>query len=203
MPGGNVTAMHLGNGVDAYATYEEASGRLTKLSAFDSLGTEIQDVDYLFDVMGNLRQRHDVSVDRNLKEDFTYDTLNRLVRVKLTAPSLSLTGAPTLSLNYDQAGNIKCKSDVGGINGADGCFNTLASNYSYGNNAGPHAVTSAGGVSYTYDASGNQTSSSDGRNITYSVFDKPVRIIKGANRTDFAYGIANNRYQREDYAKRD
>ena len=57
---GNVTAMLLGNGVDVYATYEPASGRLTNLSAYDG-AVEIQDVDYLFDVLGNLEKRHDLS----------------------------------------------------------------------------------------------------------------------------------------------
>ena len=196
---GNVTNMQLGNGVDVYASYEQTSGKLTRLSAYDDQGMEIQDVDYLFDVLGNLKKRHDVSAGTDKKEAFSYDGLNRLTRVLLSAPVLSLTNAPTLSLNYDASGNIKCKSDVGGINGADGCFNTLASNYNYGANAGPHAVTAAGGVSYAYDVNGNQTSSSAGRTITYTVFDKPTSINKGINRTDFSYGVGNSRYQRKDY----
>ncbi len=198
---GNITTMQLGNGVTVHASYEEASGRLKNLSAFDSFGVEKQDVDYLFDVLGNLKSRNDQSgVGSGLKETFNYDSLNRLNRVQLTAPALGITAATTtLSLNYTRDGNINCKSDVAGVGTPNGCFNTTFGNYSYGSNAGPHAVTSAGGVSYRYDANGNQISSNDGRNISYSVFDKPVSITRGADRTDFSYGIGNSRYQRKDY----
>ncbi len=45
---------------------------------------KIQDVDYLFDVLGNLKQRHDLSDSTNLKETYGYDTLNRLKTVDLS-----------------------------------------------------------------------------------------------------------------------
>ena len=198
---GNVTTMQLGNGVTAYASYDEASGRLENMSAFDSFGIEKQNVDYLFDVLGNLKSRNDQSgFATSMKEVFHYDTLNRLDRVQLTAPALGInTATTTLSLNYTRDGNINCKSDVAGVGTANGCFNTTVGNYSYGLNAGPHAVTNAGGVSYKYDANGNQTSSNDGRKISYTIFDKPASITRGANRTDFSYGVGNSRYQRNDY----
>ena len=197
---GSVTTMQLGNGVTVHATYEAASGRLTNLSAFDSFGVEKQDVDYLFDVLGNLKSRNDQSgLNTSLKETFNYDSLNRLNRVQLTAPALGITAASTtLSLNYTRDGNINCKSDVAGVGTPNGCFNTTFSNYSYGSKAGPHALTNAGGVSYNYDANGNQTSANNGRNISYTVFDKPVSISRNSDRTDFSYGIGNSRYQRID-----
>ena len=67
---GNVTALHLGNGVDVYANYEPDSGRLINRSAFDASGLELMNVDYLFDVLGSLKQRHDVSASSDLKESF-------------------------------------------------------------------------------------------------------------------------------------
>ena len=178
---GNVTQMTLGNGVQAFASYNSNNGRLTNLRASKG-GIELQDVDYLFDLLGNLKQRHDSTGSANLREDFTYDNLNRLKTVKLAINGAS--SIQTLALNYDSSGNITYKSDVG--------------NYSYGNNAGPHAVTSAGGISYSYDSNGNQTSG-DGRNIDYTVFDKAWRISKEQIKTEFSYGIGNSRYQRKDY----
>jgi len=178
---GNVTVMQLGNGVDVTATYELNSGRLLKLSAFDAMGVKLQDVDYLFDVLGNLKQRHDKSGGSNLRETFSYDALSRLKNVGLSVNGAAST--QTLSLNYDSSGNITYKSDVG--------------TYLY-NGLQPHAVSRAGNITYGYDANGNQTTG-DGRTITYTVFDKPNSITKGINRVDFAYGIGNSRYQRKDY----
>ena len=178
---GNVTLMQLGNGVSVHASYEQNSGRLLTLSAFDAMGVELQDVDYIFDVLGNLKHRHDQSAGNNLKEIFGYDTLSRLKNV-----GLSVNGAAsvqTLSLNYDSSGNITFKSDVG--------------SYLY-NGSQPHAVSSVGIISYNYDSNGNQISG-DGRNITYTVFDKPDSISKGNTLVEFSYGVSNNRYQRKDY----
>ncbi len=178
---GNVTVMHLGNGVDAYASYEQASGRLIELSAFDASGVELMEVDYLFDVLGNLKKRHDLSIGTNLKEVFAYDALNRLKNVGLSVNAGA--SVQTLSLNYDASGSITYKSDVG--------------SYLYSGSR-PHAVSSAGGISYSYDANGNQVSG-DGRTITYTLFDKPDSITRGTNKVSFSYGIGNSRYQRQDY----
>ena len=184
---GNVTNMTLGGpasgGYTAIidASYEQSSGRLLNLSAYDGNGTEIQDVEYIFDVLGNLKQRHDQSgLTTNLNETFFYDNLNRLEAV-----NLSLDGAAavtTMSLTYDASGNIMSKTGVG--------------TYLY-DASRPHAVSNAGGIEYDYDANGNQISG-DGRTITYTVFDKPDRITKGGDQVDFAYGVGNSRYQRID-----
>jgi len=90
----------------------------------------------------------------------------------------SVAGQATVTLAYDAIGNIATKSDVG--------------SYNYGSSAGPHAVTSAGGVSYSYDANGNNTSG-DGRTISHFTFDKPLSIAKGGHATSFAYPPDRNR----------
>jgi hypothetical protein len=59
-------------------------------------------------------RRADISAGNDLVEDFHYDELNRLFRVELTSPSNGLSiPTETLALNYDRAGNITYKSDVG------------------------------------------------------------------------------------------
>jgi RHS repeat-associated protein len=180
---GNVTAMQLGNNVSVHASHDPVNGRLQRIEAFDNYGVALQEVDYLFDLLGNLKQRHDQSAGNDHKEDFTYDDLNRLQQVQLTAPTLNINSpVTTLSLAYNQSGNISHKSDVG--------------NYLY-DGAQPHAVTSAGGVNYSYDANGNQVSG-DGRSINYTVYDKPDTISRGQSQVVFSYGIGNSRYQRQD-----
>jgi len=82
---GNVTAAELNDGrIETFADYEPDSGRLENLSAYRSTGQELQDVDYLFDVLGNLKHRHERTGSRNTKERFTYDNLNRLKTAQLS-----------------------------------------------------------------------------------------------------------------------
>jgi RHS repeat-associated protein len=180
---GNVVAMSLGNGVEAFASFQRASGRLEVLEAYDSQGVELQYVSYNFDAAGNLLSRHDRSRSKDLNESFAYDGLNRLEEVMLAVDGQA--AQTTLRLQYNASGNITYKSDVG--------------SYLYGQGAtGPHAATSAGGVDYRYDANGNQLSSTKGRNITYSVFDKATRVEMGSEYTEFVYGIGNRRIKRSD-----
>jgi len=180
---GNVTAMELGNGVKAFASYNPVSGRLVSLEAYDKHLVELQSVIYGFDVLGNLLSRHDTSRTQNLKETFAYDELNRLEQVLLANGSAQ--AQLTLSLQYDESGNITHKSDVG--------------DYLYGQNgAGAHAVTTAGKTTYNYDLNGNQITSSDGRTISYTLFDQATRIQKASESTEFFYGIANQRIKRVD-----
>ena len=87
-----------------------------------------------------------------------------------------------MTLTYDSYGNIRSKSDVG--------------NYTYHADR-PHAVKTAGGATYAYDANGNNTSG-DGRTLTYTVFDKLETVTKNGHRTSFAYGPDRSRYKRTD-----
>ena len=103
--------------------------------------------------------------NKALTENFEYDELNRLVRDQI--------GTTTAVVTYDSYGNIVTKNGL---------------TYTYGNNAGPHAATSVGGVSYTFDANGNNRTG-DGRTIAYSVFDKPLSITKGGFTSRFHYGL--------------
>ena len=182
---GNISYMRLGNGVEGFAKHNPVSGQLEKLEAFDANGAELQEVDYIFDALGNLQSRHDQSNGRDLNETFSYDDLNRLLRVELLAPLDGIsTPLETLAMTYSPAGNITWKKDVG--------------SYTYGEGSGgPHAVTHAGGSSYKYDANGNQVSGS-GRDIDYSVFDKAVEIQKDGHLTRFHYGVGNQRVSRID-----
>jgi hypothetical protein len=84
-------------------------------------------------------------------------------------------------MSYDELGNITSKSDVG--------------NYTYGQSAGPHAVTQAGTLSYTYDVVGNRISASNDQQIQYTSFNKPSRITQGQTTLEFLYSPSYDRYQ--------
>ncbi len=89
--------------------------------------------------------------------------------------------------SYDALGNITSKTG-------------LAGTYTYGTGisgttqAGPHAVKTAGGVSYNYDANGNQING-DGRSITYTSFNKAKTISKGGKTYTYTYGTDRFRTQ--------
>lgn len=175
--------------------YDDRLGHLLEQQAYAvSSVFPIQDITYEWDELGNLRSRDNQSINsasggrKDLRESFCYDGLNRLVkshRGRLNG-SCSLSSAEQ-DVRYDGMGNITWKDGVG--------------NYTYANNsnAGPQAVTNAGGTGYQYDHNGNLVSG-DGRTLAYTVHDKPNRIISNGHTTDLFYGAGRERYRRVDRA---
>ncbi|WP_444936016.1 FG-GAP-like repeat-containing protein [Microbulbifer sp. JMSA004] len=186
---GQLKEQLLGNGATTSYTYEGSTGRLLNQSS-TVLGTfGIQDITYQWDTLGNLTSRHNQSGSKNLRESFCYDNLNRLIKTHIGSNNYNCSGLSSSDqdIRYNTIGNITYKSDVG--------------SYTYGENGfGPHAVTTAGGVSYSYDANGNMTSDSfdGGRSITYTTFDKASLIVKGNHSTEFLYAPNHSRYYRKD-----
>ena len=184
---GNVTQSKQGSGVTTFKAYNTATGLLESVNSQRAFLGDIQNLQYRWSNIGNLQYRIESSGTKNLREDFHYDDLNRLTRATTTQSSTTQSNSSTTriqSLSYDLIGNITYKSDVG--------------NYSYGaGTAGPHAVTTANGKSYTYDANGNNLTG-DGRTLTYSTFDKVITATKGHHRTTFTYGPDRSRYKRVD-----
>ncbi len=155
--------------VDEQRDYDRASTRLKSIRTGPGLGSQRQNYAYVWDKVGNLRQRRDAN--QNLTEEFTYDEENRL-------QSARLNGALTLALSYDAGGRIRSKSDVG--------------TYSYGSTH-PGAVAAvaggpAGSRSYAYDANGNMSARA-GKPITWHPFPLPKRIEHGTgDYAEFDYG---------------
>jgi len=170
---GRVNQHSLGNGVTTTKFFSLQTGRLEGIkSGLGVSGTEVQNLSYVFDDLGNLTSRHDGN--KSLNEFFIYDVLNRLT-------SATLSGQPTQSFTYDSIGNITSKTGVG--------------SYIYGaGTAGPHAVTTAGGTTYAYDANGNQING-DGRTLTYTSFNKIKTMTKGVVSSSFDYDVNHNRIQ--------
>ncbi|MBK8186090.1 MAG: RHS repeat-associated core domain-containing protein [Cellvibrio sp.] len=186
---GQVTKELRGNGVETKNTYNDLTGQLTNQQAGIGSLWSIQNLTYQWDVIGNLQYRKNNSPfiggsgNKNKQESFCYDGLNRLTK---TVAGVATTN-PTCSspdMVYDGFGNIKSKAGVG--------------NYSYsGVNAGPHAVTTAGTATYTYDANGNAISG-DGRTFDYTSYDMASKITKGSDYVEFKYGPDRARWKRTD-----
>jgi RHS repeat-associated protein len=107
------------------------------------------------------------------KETYLYDELVRLKSASGVNGSYAYT--------YDKLGNIETKTGVTGT-------------FKYGENGhGPHALTSAGGISYGYDDNGNMTERGSDR-FVYNAFNKPTSITAGGKTSYFRYSPERGRY---------
>ncbi|WP_238701871.1 RHS repeat domain-containing protein [Mariprofundus erugo] len=145
---GHMLQETLGNGLITTRQYNPLTNRLESIAAGPN--GSIQSLSMSYDAVGNLTSRSDGVM--NWTESFSYDALNRITGV---------SGPAVKSYAYDAIGNITNKSDVGA--------------YTYGDPKHVHAVTQAGGNTYTYDANGNMLSGG-GRTLTWTSFDRPASI---------------------------
>jgi RHS repeat-associated protein len=137
---------------------------------------------YGFDGVGNLTSRgvEFTKADGNpasYTETFTYDGMNRVQYVDHS------TAGRTNTYLYNSIGNLTSK---------DG----HAFDYTRTVNTeplAPHAVRSALGATYTYDASGNLTGNSAGTTVTWRTFNQPDRITRGTEWSEFTYGADDER----------
>src|SRR5690606_7947555 len=104
---GHVTQAQLGNGLITQQTFDPATGRLQGITTgLAGNPAQIQNLAYQWDAVGNLMQRQDLDLARNLKETFQYDALNRLIQTTVTNPADSVA----TNLSYDALGNIQQKT---------------------------------------------------------------------------------------------
>ncbi|MGH8242953.1 MAG: RHS repeat-associated core domain-containing protein [Steroidobacteraceae bacterium] len=172
----------LGNAVTTTSGYEPLTNELTSRKVGSGGSTNnLQDLTYRWDDNGNMDRRQDLG--QSLTETFTYDTLNRL-------KTATVTGGTPLSIDYDAAGNITSKSDVGSY---DYVTNQAGCSYT-GLPAQPHAVRNAGGVVYCYDKNGNMTKRG-GSTISWYSYDQPNSIASGSNSTQFNYNANHQRWR--------
>ena len=143
---GQRTDLTYANGVTTSYTHDNRL-RLTHLHTRRG-PTVLQDLTYGFDQVSNIVTITDGRTDRTPKNDqsqsFGYDNLYRLT---------SAEGAyGQIDYGYDSLGNMVNKSSTA----ADARLNMGVLRYGE-NGAGPHALTSANGQTFDYDANGNRT----------------------------------------------
>ncbi len=185
-----VTSELLGNGSTINRTYDSLNGNLRYQTAGIGSVFNIQNIEYKWDLLGNLKFRHNSSPfigglgNKNLRESFCYDGLNRLIKTIANSATENPVCSGAQDITYDAFGNINSKTGVG--------------QYDYsGIQAGPHAVTSVAGVEYKYDANGNVLSG-DSRIFEYTSYDMASRISKGASSSEFKYDADRARWKRLD-----
>ena len=173
---GRTISEWMGDGSIATQVYESASSRVTDQHTVNG-ATDIQHFSYTYDDAGNMTSRGDVR--QGLSESFTFDDLDRLT-------SGLVAGGTTATYGFDVVGNITEKSDAGDP-------------FLYTSSA-VHAVTeiTVGGSTQnlSYDPNGNLSTGSDVPTITWSSYNKPVQLTKGAITYTFAYGPDRSRYKK-------
>jgi RHS repeat-associated protein len=183
-PAGQLTQETLGNGLVTNRNYDAVTHWLGSVQSGVGGGTAVENLGFLYDLMGNVTQRQDNK--QNLTENIYYDNLYRF------SYSTLLNGTQNegqnLSVHYDLNGNITSRSDV--ASGATWTYDPVRK----------HAVTQAGSssFSYAYDANGN-VNNRQGSTVTWSSYNYPLSISAGSGATaesvSFAYGPDRQRWQ--------
>lgn len=178
-----------GNTVTTSYTYSNSSNvdcpqqnfRLCKVTTTKT-GSTFQNIKYSYDTVGNISGITDAlptgGPHTNQTQSFGYDALYRLTSAN--GPYGAIT------YHYDKNGNMLCNSALGSTPTCDPTLPNYASNYAYGDPAHAHAVTSAAGVNYTYDANGNMT----GRGthvLAYDLENRLSSVTIGSTTTSFVY----------------
>ena len=149
---GQVEKERYGNGTETTTAYDATTGRVTAITA-----PQVQlSLGYSYDALGNMTARRNGKY--GVAETFSYDALNRLCRIDCNMRS-------ALTMEYDPAGNITSKSDIGTYTYEDGT-NRLAA------------------------VSGSLTPWDE---IRYNSLDKTVYVQSGSNVMSLCYGPDKSR----------
>ena len=170
---GQPSTLTLGNGSVTTYIYQPNTFRLASLTTVKD-STTLQSLNYAYDSGSNVTALTDAI---NGNQAFTYDELDRLLTA--TGPYGALT------YSYDQIGNMTSNSQVGSY-----AYPTSGSS-----SVRPHAVSTAGSNSYTYDANGNLTAGA-GRTISYDSEDRPTSITQSGTTTTFVYDGSGGRVKK-------
>ena len=189
---GAVKQQRFGNGLTQTFDFLD-SGAINGICTGTSTGcngTNVQNLGYFYDDMGNLTEQHNYML--GFKEAYSYDALHRVDDATI---SVNGFGKGVIDYDYDDAGNFIFKTDYG-TNYQYGSSNRASTN----SNAGPNAVrqltrtNGSGVVNFAYDNNGNMTNG-DGLTIDYNRDNKPVEIIRSGVTSTFNYDAEGMRYK--------
>ena len=186
--------------VDWSSTENRTTGTVRGIDyAYVTGGLSTHDRWYTYDNVGNILTEKVWTSDdtKPLREKYTYDSKNQLVRHD------SVTQNCTITYAYDAGGNITSKKIYAyTTDSLDGKTPTETINYTYGNSAWGDELTSYKGENIEYDAIGNPTSyrgwgmTWQGRQLTKAVKDKTVTFTYDSEgiRTSKSDGTNTTKY---------
>ena len=184
----HIKQQQLGNGVVTDRVYVPETGVLKTIQSGLNGGVGVQNLEYEFSVIGNLKKRtdHNQTVSGGtLSEEFEYDELNRVKKA-------TVAGQAATNFDYDLAGNITSKDGVGTYS-----YVPAAGSLQTDERAHPHAVRQInGGTHATYDKNGNMTSGF-ARTISWTSFNMPKLIQRNGVSSRFTYDTEHGRILQE------
>ncbi|NUQ77989.1 MAG: VCBS repeat-containing protein [Polyangiaceae bacterium] len=169
-----------GNEVWSERSYYNDKQTLKSITTWKGI-SPIQELGFEWDGRLNLKARTDALQAQNTAERFRYDPLKRVTCAYFSAIEDPLAPCAQ-SFGYAPNGNLIFKSDIGVL--------------TYGDAKHPHAVTSADGGSYSYNAVGNQITRPGGMAIAYTPFDLPRTITQGLDTITLGYDGAQKRIRK-------
>jgi len=203
---GHTLSETLGNGLANTYVHNANTGRLDAIATHvagdifnarhkgqSDVGRNLRLLNYTYDNHNNVIMREDQEL--GITDIFRYDALDRLDdnRVILDSPNRhgknNADFNTVFDFNYDKLGNIVYKTGIG------------AYKYEQVRNAGPHAVTQANGLYYTYDKVGNLLQAQAAgapveRELEWTAFNKPSKITRRGKRVEFFYDANHQRYKK-------
>jgi RHS repeat-associated protein len=173
---GHISQETMGGGAIVNGVYlDPAVGNIYTILAGPNGSASVASYSYGWDQNGNTTQRVNQTLPSAQTETFGYDNLDRMQTDTVTNP---VSPTANVTLGYDAIGNVSSKSDLTG---------------SYAYTLGlPHAVSSAGGMTFGYDKNGNMTgiTGSDKRNYTWTADNRlsNAKDVTSTYQVGFQYG---------------
>jgi RHS repeat-associated protein len=165
-----------------------------------AIGPEVARHDMAYDAVGNVTQRTTKLGTNNFRECFTYDPYQRLTRAVTTTTTTACStnpATPSGSLPYEQDFT---HSDDGNLLTRDDGTGPITYSYPSSGSARPHAPTTVGSNTYTWDANGNLDTRTVGGVATDFVFDHEHNLASAtssAGTSEFVYDANGQRlYQK-------
>ncbi|MCF0112066.1 MAG: hypothetical protein HUJ58_09215, partial [Erysipelotrichaceae bacterium] len=157
------TSIEYGNGIISNYTYDEYRGWLETLVTTDSLKNSIQNIEYRFDVTGNVISYTNECTKYSTTQEYQYDTLGQLIQVNGKSVCQKYSSGPEYVSTYSQNWQFdslgrqtlkessvqnRIKTDLGGD------LLNYRFDYEYLQNKA-NQVETCGGMYYAYDSNGN------------------------------------------------
>jgi RHS repeat-associated protein len=192
-----------GNQVATVTQYDPATRRLSR-QIIDAPGRRIQDLNYTYDLTGNVLSSTNNSptpvsslMGGPSQQTFTYDDLYRLVSAMgAYSYAPNKTRNYTYNLTYDDIGNILRKTQADAIISGNPKKSQpqLKTSYdqSYSYTAAPHQPTQIGTQLNTFDLNGNftgwtDTNSGQNRTVTWDAENRVSSVADQGSTTTYAY----------------
>lgn len=192
-----------GNQVATQSQYDPATRRLSR-QIIDAPGRRIQDLNYTYDLNGNVTSATNNSptpvsslMGGTSQQTFSYDDLYRLVSAKgLYTYAPGKTRSYTYNLTYDDIGNIlrKTQTDTISTTNPKSAVPQKPTTYdqSYSYTAAPHQATKINTQVNTFDPNGNftgwtDTASGQNRTVTWDAENRVTSVADQGSTTTYAY----------------